>query len=189
MSAVDGTGAASAIPAGKWSIDASRSSVTFTVKHMLLATMHGCFRDFDGILEMGAGVPKATGTVRAASIDTNESVRDEHLRNSPDFFDVEHHPEISFNSTHIDYLDGGRLHIVGDLTMRSVTSEIELDARLNGTDRDTNGEESVALELYGALNRKDFGFSWNQKLDTGGALLGEEVKIALEITAVKRDGA
>src|ERR1019366_9990189 len=104
-----------------WSVDATRSSVAFALKHMMVATVKGRFHEFDGMLEIGAGAARATGVVKAASIDTKDPVRDEHLRSSPDFFDVERYPEISFNSNRIEYLDGGRLHILGDLTMRGVT--------------------------------------------------------------------
>jgi polyisoprenoid-binding protein YceI len=179
----------SVVPAGKWSVDATRSSVAFAVKHMMLAKVNGRFREFNGMLEIGSGAPRATGAVKSASIDTNEPVRDEHLRRSPDFFDVERYPEISFNSTWIDYLDGGRFHIVGDLTMRSVTREIELDAQLKGTTREAGGDERIELVLRGQFSRRDFGLTWNQVLDTGGALLGDKVKIALEISAVKREQA
>jgi polyisoprenoid-binding protein YceI len=189
MSVVDGASGASVVPAGKWSVDAARSSVAFGVKHMMLATVNGRFREFDGMLEIGLGAPWATGVVKAASIDTNEPVRDEHLRRSPDFFDVERYPEIGFNSTRIDYLDGGRFRIVGDLTMRGVTREIELDAQLNGTRREAGGDEPIELELRGELNRRDFGLTWNEVLETGGALLGSKVKIALEISAVKSEVA
>jgi polyisoprenoid-binding protein YceI len=182
---VDGTSGASVVPAGKWSVDAPRSSVAFAVKHMMLATVNGCFREFSGMLEIGPGAPRATGVVKAASIDTNERVRDEHLQRSPDFFDVERYPDISFNSTQVDYLDGGRLHIVGDLTIRSVTREIELDGQLNGARREAGGDERIELKLRGELNRRDFGITWNQALETGGALLGNKVKIALEISAVQ----
>lgn len=185
MSVVDETSGASVISAGKWSVDASRSSVTFALKHMMLATMKGCFGEFDGVIEVRSGEPQATGTVRAASIDTNEPVRDEHLRSSPDFFDVERYPEISFNSTRIDYLDGGRLRILGDLTMRGVTVEIVLD----GTCHEVGNRERIELELRGVLNRRDFGLTWNQALETGGALLGNNVKIALEIFAAKSGAA
>jgi polyisoprenoid-binding protein YceI len=187
MPVMDETSTTGAIPAGRWSVDPSRSSVTFAVKHMLLATMNGRFHDFDGTLEIGAGAPHATGAVKAASIDTNEPVRDEHLRRSPDFFDTDRYAEIGFDSTRIDHLDGGRLRIVGELTMRSVTREIQLDARLNGTTREPGEEERIELDLHGALNRKDFGLSWNQTLDAGGVLLGDKVKIALTITAVRGD--
>lgn len=83
MSVVDETCGTNVVPAGKWSVDTSRSSVTFAVKHMVLATVKGCFREFDGTLEIGSGDPRATGVVKAASIDTNEHVRDEHVRSSP----------------------------------------------------------------------------------------------------------
>jgi polyisoprenoid-binding protein YceI len=185
MSVVDETSGASVVPAGKWSVDASRSSVTFALKHMLLATVKGRFGEFDGMLEVGSGAPQATGVVKAASIDTSEPVRDEHLRNSPDFFDVERYPEISFNSTRIDYLNGGRLRILGGLTLRGVTVELEL----NGTRRDACGDERIELGLRGEVNRRDFGLTWNQALETGGALLGNKVKIGLEISVVKSDVA
>jgi polyisoprenoid-binding protein YceI len=186
MSVVDRASVASVVPAGKWSVDATRSSVVFAVKHMMLATVKGSFHSLDGTLEIGADASRATGAIKASSIDTNEPVRDEHLRRSPDFFDVERYPEIGFNSTRIDYVDDRRLRIVGDLTMRGVTREIELDAKLNGTSRDTGDDERIEIELHGALNRRDFGLSWNQVLDTGGALLGERVKLVLKISAVKR---
>jgi len=185
MSVVEGISGASVVPSGKWSVDAARSSVTFALKHMMLATVKGRFREFDGMLEVGSGAPWATGVVKAASIDTNEAVRDEHLRHSPDFFDVARYPEMSFNSTRIDYLDGGWLRILGDLTMRGVTVEIELD----GTRREAGDDERIELELRGVLNRRDFGLTWNQALETGGALLGNKVKIALEISAVRNEVA
>jgi len=185
MSVVDEASGTNVVPAGKWSVDASRSSVTFAVKHMMLATVKGRFHEFHGMLEMGSGAPRAAGVVEAASIDTSESVRDEHLRNSPDFFDVERYPEIGFDSTRIDYLDGGRLRIVGALTMRGVTVELEL----NGTRREAGDDERIELELRGVLNRRDFGLTWNQAIETGGALLGNKVKIALEISAVKSEVA
>ena len=186
MSVMDGVSGPSVVPAGKWSVDAPRSSVAFAVRHMTLATVNGCFHEFDGVLETGSGTPRATGVVRAASIDTEEPTRDEHLRRSTDFFDVERYPEITFRSTRIDFLDGRRFRIVGDLTMRGVTREIALDAQLNGT-RPEDGR--IELELRGELSRRDFGLTWNQTLDAGGALLGNKVKIALEISAVRSEGA
>jgi polyisoprenoid-binding protein YceI len=189
MSVADGASGASVVPAGKWSVDAPRSSVAFAVKHMLVAKVNGHFLKFDGMLDIGSGAPRATGVVKAASIDTNEPVRDEHLRRSPDFFDAERYPEISFSSTRIDYLDGGRLRILGDLTMRGVTGEIELDAQPNNKRREAGSDERIELELRGELDRRDFGLTWNQVLDTGGALLGNKVKIVLEISAVKSEGA
>jgi polyisoprenoid-binding protein YceI len=185
MSMVNGASGGSIVPAGEWSVDTPRSSVAFAIKHMIVANVNGRFHEFDGMLEIGSGAPRATGVVKTASIDTNEPVRDEHLRRSPDFFDVERFPEITFDSTRIEYLDGRRLRLLGDLMMRGVTREIELDSQLNGTRRDAGDDERIELGLRGELNRSDFGLTWNQALDTGGALLGNKVKIALEISAVK----
>jgi polyisoprenoid-binding protein YceI len=184
MSVVDRGSGPSVVPAGKWSVDAPRSSVAFSVKHMMLAKVNGRFRKFDGMLEIGSGAPRATGVVKAASINTDEPTRDDHLRRSQDFFDVERFPDINFSSSRIDYLDSGRLHIVGELTMRGVTREIAL----NGTRREVGGER-IELYLRGELDRRDFGLTWNQILETGGALLGNKVKLAFEISAVKSEAA
>jgi polyisoprenoid-binding protein YceI len=189
MSDPDATRCTSFIPAGKWSVDAARSSVAFAVRHMMFATVDGRFREFDGMLELGADAPRASGVVRAASIDTNEPVRDEHVRSSPDFFDVKRYPEITFNSTLIEYVGLGRLHIGGELTMRGVTREIDLDGRLNGTRPNARGDRRIALILCGELNRRDFGLTWNQALETGGALLGNKVKLTLELSAVRSEAA
>jgi polyisoprenoid-binding protein YceI len=167
-------------------VDVQRSSVTFTVKHMLLATVKGRFREFEGMLEAGSDGAHANGTVNAASVDTNEPVRDGHLRSSPDFFDVERFPQIGFSSTRIEYLDASRMRIVGALTMRGVTREIALDARVDGVRREADGNVHLELELHGELNRKDFGLTWNQALEAGGALLGNKVKLNLEISAVQQ---
>jgi len=157
----------------------------FALKHMMLRTVAGCFHEFEGALETSSGAPHATGVVKASSIDTRERVRDEHLRSSAAFFDVERYPEIAFNSTRIDCVARGGLLIVGDLTMRGIPREVALDARITNAS-DEKGEERIELALRGELNRRDFGLTWNQALDTGGALLGNKVKIALELSAVKR---
>jgi polyisoprenoid-binding protein YceI len=154
---------------------------------MMLARVTGSFGEFGGTLDTSAETPRATGVVRASSIDTGEQVRDEHLRRSPDFFDVERYPEITFASTRIERLERSRLQIVGKLTMRGISREIALEARFNEVPREDGVEERIELALRGELNRRDFGLSWNQALDTGGALLGNKVKIALEISAVKRE--
>ncbi len=189
MSAADGASDASVVPSGKWSVDTQRSSVSFTLKHMTFARVNGRFREFDGTLETGSGAQRAIGVVKAASVDTNEAVRDEHLRSSPDFFDVERYPEISFNSTRIEHSNDRRLHILGELTMRGITREVELDAQVGATTREPGGVERIELKLRGQLNRRDFGLTWNQALETGGALLGNRVKIALDISAVRSEAA
>jgi polyisoprenoid-binding protein YceI len=179
------TNAVGVIPTGTWAVDVQRSNVTFTVKHMLLATVKGRFREFEGTLEVRGDGASAKGAVQAASVDTNEPVRDGHLQSSPDFFDVERFPEIGFSSTRIDYLGGRRMRIVGQMTLRGVTREIELDTQLEQVRREADGKEHLELECHGELNRKDFGLTWNQALEAGGALLGNKVKFNLEISAVK----
>jgi len=189
MSAADRVPGVSVLPSGRWSVDASRSSVAFALRHMLLSTVSGRFNEFGGVLETGPGSPRASGAIKSASIDTGETVRDEHLRSSQDFFDAERYPEISFSSTRIEER-GGRLRIAGELTMRGVTRELALDGRLaEGLRRDPDGVERIQLELRGELSRRDFGLTWNQALDTGGALLGNKVKIELEISAARGEPA
>lgn len=185
MPVLDSTGHANTGPAsGKWSVDTQRSRVAFAVKHMIFTTVDGRFRDFDGTLELGSESPRASGVVRAASIDTNESVRDEHVRSSPDFFDVQRYPDITFDSTRIDYLDHGRLHILGELTMRGVTREVELDGQLDSLAADGREQRRIELRCSGVLDRRDFGLIWNQALETGGALLGNKIKLTIEVSAV-----
>jgi polyisoprenoid-binding protein YceI len=187
MPEIDPAAGASIGPAGVWSVDPEQSSIEFAVRHML-AMLRGRFGEFEGTLELArSGAARASGTVNAASIDTDEPTRDERLRQSADFFDVERYPRISFASTRIDRLDDGRLRIVGDLTMRSVTREIELDARTDGLTRNEDGKQRIALELRGELSRKEFGLTWNQTLETGGVLVGDTVRIALDLSAVRTE--
>jgi polyisoprenoid-binding protein YceI len=152
---------------------------------MMLARMSGRFEDFDGVLEFGSGAPRASGVVQATSIDTNEPIRDEHLRRSADFFDTGSYPEISFRSTQIEHLGGRRLRILGNLTMRGHTGEIELNAQIAAGAPGAEGDQRIELQLRGELDRRDFGLTWNEAFDRGGALLGNTVKVALDISAVR----
>lgn len=168
------------LPAGTWSIDPARSTVGFAIKHMALKTLHGSFHEFEGTLDLRGTKPTASGSVKAASIDTGEPIRDDHVRQSADFFDVEHHPEITFASTRIVGEGDGRLRVEGELTMRGQTRELILEGELD----EEPGEGRVELNLRGELNRKDFGLTWNQALDAGGALLGNKVKLELRLSAL-----
>lgn len=173
-------------PSGVWTVDATRSRVEFSVKHMMLATLHGRFGRFEGTLEVSPdGVVSAAGSVDAASVDTNDAVRDAHLCSSADFFDVERYPQIGFCSTRIDERGAGLLRVVGELTMRGVTREIVLDGQLHSGAAGTAEGSRPALTLRGKLNRREFGLTWNQALDSGGALIGNTVKIVLEISMVE----
>jgi polyisoprenoid-binding protein YceI len=180
MSVMDEATSTHDLPAGTWSIDPTRSTVGFAIKHMALKTLRGSFGEFEGTLDLRGSSPKASGSVKAASIDTGEPIRDDHVRQSADFFDVEHHPEITFTSTLILAEGHGRLRVEGELTMRGETRDIALEGKL---DEETE-EERIELDLRGELNRKDFGLTWNQALDAGGALLGNKVKIELRLSAL-----
>lgn len=174
-----------ALTQGTWAVDPSHSSVEFQVKHMGIATVKGFFSDFEGSLEVAQdGTVSAGGSVKVASINTRAAQRDEHLR-SPDFLDSETHPELHFQSKSVQQLDEDSYRIVGDLTIRGVTREVEFHAVTQGVDQDPWGNTRAGLEVTGELNREEFGLSWNQALESGGVLVGKKVKILLDLSAVK----
>jgi len=177
---------ATGIPTGTWSVDPAHSRVGFAVKHMGIATVRGEFGDFEGTLEIGEDQSSAAfGTVKAASVNTSEPQRDEHLR-SADFFDVAEHPEIRFQSTAIEPLDDDEFRITGQLTIHGVTKEVVLHAEVQGTDTDPWGNERVGLEVTGQLSRGEYGMQFNQMLGSGNMLVGDKVNLALDISAVKQ---
>src|SRR5579864_1764560 len=142
------------VPAGTWTVDPAHSKVGFAVKHMGIATVRGEFTQFAGTLEIGdsLGDARIRGTVEAGSVDTNEPQRDAHLR-SPDFFDVENTPQITFESTRIEAEDETTFRITGNLTLHGVTRELVMHAELSGIDVDPWGNERVGLEVTGQLSR------------------------------------
>jgi polyisoprenoid-binding protein YceI len=178
---------ATLIPTGTWVVDPAHSKVGFAVKHMGIATVRGEFTEFQGTLEIGEDLSsaKAYGTVKAASVDTNEDQRDGHLR-SADFFDVEQYPELKFESTGVEQLDEDTFRITGKLTIHGVTNDIVLHAEVDGTDTDPWGNERVGLEVIGELSRGDYGMKFNQALGSGNMLVADRVKLALDISAVKQ---
>jgi polyisoprenoid-binding protein YceI len=175
------------VPAGTWSVDPIHSSVGFSVKHLGIANVRGKFEDFEGTLEIGEGdeTAKAYGTVKGVSINTGDAGRDEHLR-SADFFGVEQNPDLRFESTHINPVDDETFEITGDLTMNGVTKPITLTAEVQGEETDPWGNERVALEVTGQLNRGDWNMTFNQALGSGNLLVGEKVKLQLDIAAIKQ---
>jgi polyisoprenoid-binding protein YceI len=177
----------SAVPTGTWTVDPAHSKVGFAVKHMGIATVRGEFAGFEGTLEISddLGAATARGIVKAETVDTSEPQRDAHLR-SADFFHVEQHPEISFESTKIEPIDDESFRVTGNLTLHGVTNEITLDAEVQGTDIDPWGNERVGLEITGSLSRGDYGMKFNQALGSGNMLVADKVKIALDISAVRQ---
>lgn len=172
-------------PAGVWNIDPSHSTIGFSVKHMMIATVRGHFTEFAGSITIDdASGTVISGIVQAGSIDTNEPQRDEHLR-SGDFFDAANYPQILFTSTGIERRGDGQYALVGDLTIKDVTRQVTLDATVNGEGVDPWGNQRLALEARGQINRKDYGLNWNQLLETGGVLVGEKVTITLDLSTVR----
>lgn len=182
------TATTTAVPTGTWAVDPSHSRVEFQVKHLGIATVHGNFSDFEGTLVIGDDLAsaKASGSVDVASVNTDEAKRDDHLR-SPDFFHVEEHPRIEFESTAIRPLEADTFEITGDLTLHGVTREVTLTAEVSGTEQDPWGNQRVGLEVTGRLDRRDFGMTFNQALGSGNVLVSDKVKLALDISAVKQD--
>jgi polyisoprenoid-binding protein YceI len=173
------------VPAGTWNIDPSHSTIGFSVKHMMIATVRGRFTQFAGSVSADEdGTARIDGVVQAASIDTSESQRDEHLR-SADFFDAANHPEIHFASMGLNPAAAGEYRITGDLTIKGTTRQVSLDATVNGAGTDPWGNERIALEARGTISRKDFGLNWNQVLEAGGVLVGDKITITLDLSTVK----
>jgi len=177
------------VPAGVWHIDPAHSSVEFQIKHMMIATVKGRFTDFEGDIVAAPDIAdsRVRGVVRTASVDTNEPTRDAHLR-SADFFDAERYPEITFASTQISPLGGPRFRVVGDLTIKETTREIALECTVEGSERDPWGNDRIGLRARGAIDRKDFGLTWQTLLESGGFMVGDEAKIVIEVSAVRERG-
>ena len=184
---MNSTATATIVPTGTWTVDPSHSTVGFSVKHLGIATVRGKFEEFEGTLEIGEDLTsaRAYGTVQAASVNTNDSGRDEHLR-SADFFGVEANPQVRFESTAIRQLDEDTFEIEGDLAMNGITRPVTLTAVVEGTEIDPWGNERVGLEVTGRVNRGDWGMTFNQALGSGNLLVGEKVTLNLDISAVKQ---
>jgi polyisoprenoid-binding protein YceI len=180
--------AASVSPAlvpGRWEVDPTHSTIEFRVRHAGLARVRGVFERFEGVVEVAAdGAVTAHGSVDAASLDTRLEARDRHLR-SADFFDVDRHPRLELAATEVT-TEGRLITVRARLTIRGVTRDIELRGEILGSGRDDDAVERLGLELTGALDRRDFGLTWNTAIDGGGVLVGNRVDLVLEISAVRR---
>lgn len=175
-----------AVPATaeSWTIDTSHSVLTFKIRH-LLANAGGQFNEWGGTIVAGEDLTQGSVelTIDATSIDTDNADRDNHLR-SADFFDVENHPTLTFKSTKIEK-KGDAFVMHGELTMRGVTQPVEVPFEFQGTAKDPWGNLRAGFSGSTEINRKDFGMVWNKGLDQGGFILGDTVKIDIEINAVQ----
>jgi polyisoprenoid-binding protein YceI len=170
-----------------WKIDASHSHIEFAVKHLMITTVKGRFSDVEGEIVIAPGNPSASSvnaTIKTASIDTRTGQRDDHLR-SVDFLHAENFPEITFTSTRITG-DADEFKVTGNLTIRGTTKEVTLDATNEGSGKDPWGGERIGFSAKTKIDRRDFGLTWNQVIEAGGVAVGNEVKISIEIEAVKQ---
>jgi polyisoprenoid-binding protein YceI len=169
-----------------WNIDPAHTTVEFSVKHLMISTVRGHFGAVNGTIVLDEQNPLAssvTAEIDVTSIDTRQEQRDAHLR-SPDFFDVEKFPSIKFTSTRIER-DGNHFDVYGQLTIRDVTREVVLHTTDEGRGGDPWGGQRAAFSAETKVDRRDFGLTWNQALETGGVLVGNDIKISLEVQAVK----
>jgi polyisoprenoid-binding protein YceI len=171
-----------------YKVDPAHTSVNFSIEHMVINTVHGRFRQFEGSITVdpdnGNALKGASGTIQAKSIDTDIEKRDNHLR-SPDFFDAEKFPTITFESTEIKK-DGSDQVLVGKFTMHGVTKDVSLPFKLKGPIKGPMGNTIVGLEVNAKLNRKDYGLTWNKVIEAGGLMVGEDVTTQINAELVKQ---
>jgi polyisoprenoid-binding protein YceI len=189
-----------AVAGDTYTIDPAHSTIGFAVTHMVISTVHGKFKDFIGAVELDEHVElptsramlgrfgerrvqSASGTVQTKSIDTGIEERDKHLR-SAEFFDADKYPTITFQSKRVKNKNGQRL-LVGDFTMHGVTKEITVPVTVKGPIKDPWGNNRIGLQAKTKVNRKDYGMKFNQLLETGGAVVGDEVEIEINAEATK----
>jgi polyisoprenoid-binding protein YceI len=172
------------IPTGTYNVDPAHSSVGFEVRHMGIATVRGAFKKFEGTVDATGDAPVLQGQVEVATVDTNDPQRDGHLA-SPDFFDAENHPTITFQSKGGEALDAGQIRLNGEITIKGITKPIELTGVVAEGGTDPWGNERIGLELSAVIDRRDFDLKWNQTLPNGNLLVSNEVKLLLSVSAVK----
>ena len=171
----------------KWNLDPSHSEIGFKVKHMMFTNVSGKFNAFEATVtneDDNFETSKISFSADVASIDTNSTDRDNHLR-SADFFEVEKFPKLTFVSTGVKKTGEGSYVVSGDFTIKDVTKTIDLDVEYSGLMKDPWGNTRTGFVITGKINRKDFGLTWNAALETGGVLVGEEVKFNIDVQLVK----
>ena len=170
---------------GTWAIDPIHSSISFSVRHLVVSKVRGTFGAFSGAVTVAAdGTPSVTAEIDIASVDTGDDQRDAHLR-ATDFFDVEKFPTATFTSTSVN-ADGDEYRVEGDFTLKGVTKRITLPVQFNGVNPGMGHGAVAGFEASVVLNRKDFGIDIDMPLETGGAVVGDKVTITLEIEALKQ---
>lgn len=171
-----------------WTLDPAHSELLFKVKHLMIANVKGEFRSFDAkVVTDGDDFATASVTLEIdpSSIFTNSDDRDKHLR-SADFFDVENHKVMRFESTGMRKIDDENYKLQGVLTMKDVSKEVQLDVEFGGMMKDPYGNEKAGFSLNGTINRRDWGLNWNAALETGGVLVSDEVRLSADVQFIKQ---
>ncbi|MEI6946295.1 YceI family protein [Paraflavisolibacter sp. H34] len=172
----------------KWVLDPTHSELGFKIKHLMITNVSGNFKSFDAQVETeneDFSTARLEVTADMASINTNNEQRDAHLRNS-DFFETDKYPALNFRSTRIERVDSETFTLYGDLTLKGITKAVKLNVEYSGLAKDPWGNEKAGFVVTGKINRSDWGINFNGVLETGGLMLGEEVKINAEIQLVKQ---
>jgi polyisoprenoid-binding protein YceI len=173
------------VPTGTWDVDPVHTTVSFSARHAGVSNVRGIFHEFEGTLEVGAGgAISGGGSVATATVDTRSSFRDEHLR-SADFFEAETYPRMTYRIRDVE-VDGEDITVTGDLTMRGVTHELVLRGEILGVGIDDDGNTRLGLSLAGQVSRAAYGMRFNQALGGGNVLVGDRIKLSLDISLVKR---
>ena len=170
----------------KWEFDVYHSSVTFTIRHMM-SKVRGQMQIKEGWIEVGKdnlSTARVEVVLDAASIDTGVEMRDNHLRSADGHFDVANYPTITFKSKRVEGKDPANFKVIGDLTIHGKSREVALDASFNGEGKDPRGSRRLSFEAQTKLNRKDYDLTWNQALEAGGFILGDEVKLEIGVEAI-----
>jgi polyisoprenoid-binding protein YceI len=174
-----------------WKIDTTHSTIHFVVRHMLVSKVRGRFNRWRGELQFDEAIPlsgSVTAHIDADSVHTNDRQRDAHLR-SADFLDVARFPVLAFRSTRVDSAGDKRFLLVGELTIRGVSREVALDVEYGGLMCDPDGNQRIGFTARTTINRRAFGVTFNQVLDSGGLALGDKLEIEVEIEAISHRGA
>lgn len=174
-----------------WTIDGIHTHIGFSVKHMMVSTVRGQFKQYRGTIEIDPADflrSKFEGEIDVASVDTGNEQRDGHLRTG-DFFDAPSHPKITFKSTRIEAKGDGEYTVHGDLSIRGVTRPVALDVEFHGTSKHLNGKTLAGVSVRGTINRKDFGVNYNAVLELGGVAISEKVKLEIDAELIAQEAA
>lgn len=187
------TATAGRVAVPTWQLDPAHSSIEFAVKHMMMTTVRGRFKDVQATLTGDRDHPEQAGvdvTIAVASIDTGVGDRDAHLR-GPDFFNAEHFPQITFHSTRIGgnppKQEGDRFTLVGDLVIHGISMEVVLDCEYEGRGTDPWGKTRAGFSFRTELDRREWGLKWNQTIETGGVLVANKVRVEGEVQFVRQE--